>query len=231
MNLLGGGDGCPSPSRIGALQARVEGALPGGDPRLPDRDARPIDRVIDLGEWKTAWDHITFEGFLGVRMKMQFIWEGCDSALAAPLVLDLARLGTLALERGDAGVVPELAFFFKDPAGTNEHALDRQYDTLQRWVRQTGARLTRREHRDVPVVLEATALTLSVNAFVKHLTRRTRPEDHFCEEEKLVVPCRADTQLSFYSGHTSAAFVAAVAGGTWPTSIASSTGNGSGPLA
>jgi membrane-associated phospholipid phosphatase len=68
--------------------------------------------------------------------------------------------------------------------------------------------------RDVPVVLEATALTLSVNAFVKHLAGRTRPEDHFCEEEKLVVPCRPDTRLSFYSGHTSAAFVAAVAGGT-----------------
>jgi membrane-associated phospholipid phosphatase len=68
--------------------------------------------------------------------------------------------------------------------------------------------------RDVPVLLEATALTLSVNAFVKHLARRSRPEDHFCEEEKIVVPCRADTRLSFYSGHTSAAFVAAVAGGT-----------------
>ena len=68
--------------------------------------------------------------------------------------------------------------------------------------------------RDVPVLLEATALTLSVNAFVKHLARRSRPQDHFCEEEKIVVPCRPDTRLSFYSGHTSAAFVAAVAGGT-----------------
>jgi membrane-associated phospholipid phosphatase len=68
--------------------------------------------------------------------------------------------------------------------------------------------------RDVPVLLEATALTLSVNAFVKHLTRRSRPEDHFCEEEQIVVPCRPDTRLSFYSGHTSAAFVAAVTGGT-----------------
>ena len=50
-------------------------------------------------------------------MKMQFTWEGCDSALAAPLLLDLARLGWLALERGAAGFVAELAFFFKDPAG------------------------------------------------------------------------------------------------------------------
>ena len=67
--------------------------------------------------------------------------------------------------------------------------------------------------RDIPVMLEATALTLSVNNFVKYLARRSRPEDHFCEEEQIVVPCRADTHLSFYSGHTSAAFVAAVTGG------------------
>ena len=48
-----------------------------------------IEDVRDMGEWKTAWDHIVFEGFLGVRMKLQFVWEGCDSTLAAPLLLDL----------------------------------------------------------------------------------------------------------------------------------------------
>jgi hypothetical protein len=32
--------------------------------------------------------------------------------------------------------VPELAFFFKDPMGIEEHALDRQHDLLLRWVRQ-----------------------------------------------------------------------------------------------
>lgn len=68
--------------------------------------------------------------------------------------------------------------------------------------------------RDVPVIAEATAFTLSVNAFVKHLTRRSRPAAHFCESEDAVVPCPPDTHLSFYSGHTSAAFVAAVAAGT-----------------
>jgi len=68
--------------------------------------------------------------------------------------------------------------------------------------------------RDVPVLLEATALTLSVDAFAMQITRRSRPADHFCEEEQIVVPCRPDTRLSFFSGHTSAAFVAAVTGGT-----------------
>jgi membrane-associated phospholipid phosphatase len=57
-------------------------------------------------------------------------------------------------------------------------------------------------------------LTLSVNAFVKHVTRRSRPTARFCESEKIVVPCPPDTRVSFYSGHTSAAFVAAVVGGT-----------------
>ena len=92
-----------------------------------------------MGEWKTAWDHIVFEGFLGVRMKLQFTWEGCDSALAAPLLLDLIRLLALALERGERGVLSELAFFFKDPAGTREHALHRQYEMLERWVLQKVA--------------------------------------------------------------------------------------------
>jgi membrane-associated phospholipid phosphatase len=68
--------------------------------------------------------------------------------------------------------------------------------------------------RDVPVLAEATAVTLSVNAFVKHLAHRSRPAAHFCESEHAVVPCPPDSRLSFYSGHTSSAFAAAVAAGT-----------------
>jgi myo-inositol-1-phosphate synthase len=90
-----------------------------------------IDYVPDLGEWKTAWDHVTFEGFLGVRMALQFTWQGCDSALAAPLVLDLARLVARAHEKGRCGVLPELGYFFKSPLGTDEHALAAQYTRLR----------------------------------------------------------------------------------------------------
>jgi myo-inositol-1-phosphate synthase len=93
-----------------------------------------IQDVRDLGEWKTAWDHVVFEGFLGVRMKLQFTWDGCDSSLAAPLVLDLVRLAALALERGEGGVLSSLAFFFKDPAGIREHRLHCSYELLERWV-------------------------------------------------------------------------------------------------
>jgi myo-inositol-1-phosphate synthase len=69
-------------------------------------------------------------------MTMQFTWQGCDSALAAPLVLDLARLSAAALERGQVGAMRFLGFFFKDPIESTEHSLVRQYDELVRWVRE-----------------------------------------------------------------------------------------------
>lgn len=93
-----------------------------------------IDYVGSLGEWKIAWDHIHFEGFLGGRMSMQFVWNGCDSLLAAPLVLDLVRLCDLALRRGERGVLTALAPFFKDPMGTDEQRLVQQDEDLLRWV-------------------------------------------------------------------------------------------------
>jgi myo-inositol-1-phosphate synthase len=97
-----------------------------------------IDNVSDLGDWKTAWDHITFSGFLGTRMSMQFTWQGCDSALAAPLVIDLARLVDLAMRRGESGPLAALGFFFKDPVGSSEHRLAEQYRTLVEWAVEAG---------------------------------------------------------------------------------------------
>jgi myo-inositol-1-phosphate synthase len=137
MNILGGGDGAAL-----ADPARAQSKLDSKGRLLEEILGYPVESPIhiedvrDMGEWKTAWDHVVFEGFLGVRMKLQFTWEGCDSALAAPLLLDLMRLLALALERRERGVLPGLAFFFKDPAGTREHSLHRQYEMLERWVGQ-----------------------------------------------------------------------------------------------
>ena len=134
-NLLGGGDG-----RSLAEPARSEGKLATKGGILAESlgyavDAPlHIDYVADMGEWKTAWDHISFTGFLATPMTMQFTWQGCDSALASPLVLDLSRLAALALRRGVTGPVPELGFFFKDPLGEREHSLSRQYDRLVAWA-------------------------------------------------------------------------------------------------
>lgn len=89
-----------------------------------------IEYVESLNDWKTAWDHIHFEGFLGTRMSLQFTWQGCDSVLAAPLVIDLARLTLLAQRRKESGSLCYLASFFKSPLGVKEHDLGRQFDML-----------------------------------------------------------------------------------------------------
>jgi myo-inositol-1-phosphate synthase len=137
-NLLGGGDGaslgdprCAS-SKL-ASKTRGICALLGDGVTAPLH----IDNVPDLGEWKTAWDHISFVGFLGVRMTLQFTWTGCDSALAAPLVLDLARLAAAGQAAGYGGPLPALAFFFKDPMTDGEpvpHGLVEQAAVLHRWA-------------------------------------------------------------------------------------------------
>ena len=99
-----------------------------------------IDYTPSLGDWKTAWDYIHFRGFFGTEMTMQFTWEGSDSALAAPLVLDLVRLIVHADERGETGRQPHLASFFKSPAGVDEHDLSRQFELLREYVERHADR-------------------------------------------------------------------------------------------
>ncbi len=93
-----------------------------------------IEQVPDMGDWKTAWDHVHFAGFLGLPMTLQFVWQGCDSALAAPLALDLARFTELAHRRGHIGPMPFLSSFFKSPYGVTEHRFDRQFGMLEDWA-------------------------------------------------------------------------------------------------
>lgn len=89
-----------------------------------------IKYVPSLGDWKTAWDLIHFEGFLNVPMSMQFTWQGCDSILAAPLVLDMIRMAGFAARKGESGPMHHLAGFFKNPIGVNEMALYPQFEML-----------------------------------------------------------------------------------------------------
>lgn len=95
-----------------------------------------IDFVPSLGDWKTAWDFIHFEGFLGARMTLQFTWAGSDSALAAPLVIDLARLCDFAAEAGEFGEMEHTACYFKDPVGGGTHDFHRQYARLIEYARR-----------------------------------------------------------------------------------------------
>jgi myo-inositol-1-phosphate synthase len=94
-----------------------------------------IEYVRSLDDWKTAWDFIHFRGFLGTKMSLQFTWQGCDSLLAAPLVIDLARLALLSQRRGEVGVLKHLACFFKDPMGVQEHDFFKQFALLEEYVK------------------------------------------------------------------------------------------------
>ncbi|WP_149550942.1 inositol-3-phosphate synthase [Streptomyces marokkonensis] len=131
-NLLGGGDGAAlaDPAAAAAKNAGKERVLADTLGAAPEGEVH-IDDVPALGDWKTAWDHIAFDGFLGSRMILQTIWQGCDSALAAPLVLDLARLAVRAREKGLSGPLRELGFYFKDPVGDGPSSLAEQYAELK----------------------------------------------------------------------------------------------------
>ncbi len=94
-----------------------------------------IEYVPSLDDWKIAWDHIHFEGFLGTKMSLQFTWQGCDSILAAPLVIDLARLSLLAQRRGEKGNLTALACFFKSPIGVTDHDFGHQFAMLEAWLK------------------------------------------------------------------------------------------------
>ncbi len=99
-----------------------------------------IEYIESLDDWKTAWDHIHFEGFLGTKMTLQFTWQGCDSVLAAPLVIDVARLLLLAQRRGESGVMRDLAAFFKSPIAAAEHDFAKQFDMLETYLASSSPR-------------------------------------------------------------------------------------------
>lgn len=140
-NLLGGGDGANlgDPERAaGKLDSKQRGLAE----LLGDAVSSPlhIDNVPELGERKVAWDHVLFRGFLGAEMTLQLTWHGYDSSLAAPLVLDLARLLAAAQAAGRTGPQAELAFFFKNPIGCAEHRLAEQARMLVDWAAELGGR-------------------------------------------------------------------------------------------
>ena len=130
-NILGDRDG-----RVLADHENKRSKLESKDALLPSILGYPlhthvgIDYVPSLHDLKTAWDFVHFEGFLGFKMALQFIWQGCDAILAAPLVLDLVRFADLANSRGESGSMPHLACYFKQPFGVDEHDLHSQYRML-----------------------------------------------------------------------------------------------------
>lgn len=63
-------------------------------------------------------------------MSLQFTWQGCDSALAAPLIIDLVRFAALHSRSGRGGAMRHLACFFKDPIDVDDQSLFLQWQML-----------------------------------------------------------------------------------------------------
>jgi myo-inositol-1-phosphate synthase len=134
-NLLGNMDGeilSHPENRTGKITSK-DGVL-GGILGYRPHSHVGIDSVPSLDDQKIAWDFIHFQGFLGARMSLQFVWQGFDSLLAAPLVLDLVRLAEFAHRRGDGGLQPQLASFFKNPKGVDEARFNEQFGMLRDYI-------------------------------------------------------------------------------------------------
>jgi myo-inositol-1-phosphate synthase len=104
------------------------------------------DHLVDIryyrprGDDKEAWDNIDIVGFLGQPMQLKINFLCKDSILAAPLVIEIARLLEYAQRCGENGVQTQLSVFFKLPQVSNEeserpeHALHIQEAMLVDWL-------------------------------------------------------------------------------------------------
>jgi myo-inositol-1-phosphate synthase len=104
------------------------------------------DHLVDIryyrprGDNKEAWDNIDIIGFLGQAMQLKINFLCKDSILAAPLVIEIARLLDYAQICGEAGVQEQLSVFFKLPQIADEinqkpeHALHMQEQMLLEWL-------------------------------------------------------------------------------------------------
>ena len=102
------------------------------------------DHIVDIryyrprGDDKEAWDNIDVTGFLGHKMQIKVDFLCKDSILAAPLVIEIARVLDLARQRGEGGVQEQMSLFFKAPMVRNghgpEHALHVQDRMLLDWL-------------------------------------------------------------------------------------------------
>lgn len=91
---------------------------------------------------KEGWDNIDIFGWMGYPMQIKVDFLCKDSILAAPLLLDLALLGDLALRAGKSGIQTWLSFYLKSPMHDDEHEpvhdLFQQYTMLKNAIREMG---------------------------------------------------------------------------------------------
>ncbi len=139
-NILGNRDGLALDNPA-SLQSKLntKGSV------LDDILGYPVeDHIVDIryykprGDNKEAWDNIDLVGFLGQKMQIKVNFLCRDSILAAPLVIEIARVLDLARSRGRGGIQEQLGLFFKapmTPAGKREeHSFPVQERVLLDWL-------------------------------------------------------------------------------------------------
>ena len=139
-NILGNRDGLALNNKD-SLQSKLntKGSV------LDDILGYPVeDHIVDIryykprGDNKEAWDNIDLVGFLGQKMQIMVNFLCRDSILAAPLVIEIARVLDLARQRGEGGIQEQLGLFFKapmTPAGKREeHSFPVQERVLLDWL-------------------------------------------------------------------------------------------------
>jgi myo-inositol-1-phosphate synthase len=75
-----------------------------------------IDFVRSRGDQKESFDSVVASDIFGREVNLRFNWQGWDSALAVPMLLDLIRLVAVGQRLGLSGPQPQLAYFFKAPS-------------------------------------------------------------------------------------------------------------------
>jgi myo-inositol-1-phosphate synthase len=140
-NFLGNGDGlvldAPSSNKTKVLsKAAVLDSIVGYH---VDNHQVHIHYYKPRGDSKEAWDNIDIVGFAGIPMQLKVNFLCGDSALAAPLVIDLVRLLDVAKRAGERGIQRQLSMFFKSPyhaPGEHPvHDLFKQEKLLLDWAR------------------------------------------------------------------------------------------------
>src|SRR4029077_12173615 len=77
-NIFGNRDGVilDDPANKASKIQTKDQAIPGVVGKKP-QTLVTIEYIESLDDWKTAWNHIHFRGFLNTKMILQFIWQGC----------------------------------------------------------------------------------------------------------------------------------------------------------
>lgn len=140
-NVLGNSDGLvldsPSSNKTKVLsKAAVLDSIVGYP--VPNHQVH-IHYYKPRGDSKEAWDNIDIVGFAGIPMQIKINFLCQDSALAAPLVIDLVRLLDVAKRVGERGIQRQLSMFFKSPyhapGESPQHDLFKQEKLLIAWAR------------------------------------------------------------------------------------------------